>query len=80
MNIETVRMALLWCAAINAGFLLLWALILMLPHGWMHRLHCRLFRLSPEQVDSTHYAGLLLYKTGFVLFNLVPCAALYLVR
>jgi hypothetical protein len=58
MSIETLRAALLWCAVINYGVLLIWFLFFILAHDWIHRLHGRWFRLSVEQFDALHYAGM----------------------
>jgi hypothetical protein len=38
MSVEVVRGALLWCAIINYGLLLVWFLLFVLPHGWLYRL------------------------------------------
>jgi len=78
MNVETLRDALLWCGIINYAMLLLWAALLLLAPGLV-RWHGRLFRLSPEQFDAIQYRGMLLYKLGIVLFNLVPYIALRIV-
>jgi hypothetical protein len=74
-----VRKALLWCAVINYGVLLVWWLFFMLAHDWIYGFHNRWFHLSVEQFDALHYAGMALYKIGILLFNLVPYIALRLV-
>lgn len=79
MNVERVREVLLWCAVINYGLLLLWVVLFVLPHGWMYRLWGRWFRLSNEQFDAINFALIVLYKTGILLFNLVPYVVLRLV-
>jgi hypothetical protein len=79
MSIEMVRDALLWCAVINYGLLLVWVALFVLPHGWLHRLWGRWFRLSAEQFDMVNFAGIVLYKLGVLLFNLVPYIALRIV-
>ena len=76
MGIELVRDALLWCAVINYGLLLVWFLFFTAAHEWMHRFHGRWFRLPVEQFDAIHYAGMAIYKIGIILFNLVPYIAL----
>ncbi|HEX2928692.1 MAG TPA: hypothetical protein VHV54_03200 [Candidatus Binatia bacterium] len=38
------------------------------------------FRLSVEQFDMLHYAGMSLFKIGILLLNLVPYTALHIVR
>ena len=45
----------------------------------MYRLHSRWFRLSVEQFDVLHYAGMARDKIGILLFNLVPYIALRIV-
>ncbi|HZT83500.1 MAG TPA: hypothetical protein VFA26_24935 [Gemmataceae bacterium] len=78
MNVETLRAALLWCTVINFAMLLLWAMLALLAPGYV-RWHGRLFRLSAEQMDAISYGGMLLYEMGVILFNLVPCIALWIV-
>jgi hypothetical protein len=79
MTIETLRGALLWCAVINYGVLLIWFLFCIFAHDWMHRLHGKWFRLSVEQFDALHYAGMTIYKLGIILLNVVPYVALRIV-
>lgn len=79
MSIETLRDVLQWCAIINYGVLLLWFLVFILARDSMHRLHGQLFRMSADQFDAVHYAGMALYKIGILLFNLIPYIALRIV-
>jgi hypothetical protein len=76
MNLEMLRKALLWSAVINYGILLVWFLVFVLAHDWMFLLHSQWFRLSVEQFDMLHYAGMSIYKIGILLLNVVPCIAL----
>ena len=46
----------------------------------MYRLWGRWIRLPREQFDALNFGGMTLYKIGILLFNIVPCIALYLVR
>jgi hypothetical protein len=78
MNVETVRSTLLWCTVINYGLLLLWALLFLFAHDGLYRLHRR-SRLSPQHFDAIQYGGIVLYKLGILLFNLVPYIALRIV-
>jgi len=72
VDIKTLRGALLWSALINYGVLLLWFLFFIVAHDWIYLLHGRWFRLSIEQFDMVHYAGMAIYKIGILLLNLVP--------
>ena len=76
MSIEVVRNALLWCTFLNYALLLVWFLLYALPHNWLYRLCAKWFRITPEQFDAINFAGIVLYKTAVLLFNLVPYVAL----
>jgi hypothetical protein len=78
MTIEVIRSFLLWCTVINHAVLLVWFLVFVFAHDLMLRIHGRWFRMSREQFDGLHYAGMAVYKVGILLFNLVPLAALFL--
>ena len=80
MNLAELREALLYSTVINLAILAGWGLLYLLPHGWIHRLGGRVFRLSVEQFDAISYSGIVLYKMGVLLFNLVPYLALRLVE
>ena len=79
MNLEILRNFLLWCTLINYVMILVWFLFFVLAHNWMYSFHGRWFRLTVEQFDSIHYAGMAIYKIGILLFNLIPYAALCIV-
>ncbi len=80
MSTQTVISALLWCTVINYGMLLLWFVLVALPHQWLYRLWGKWFQLSAEQFDALNFAGMSIYKIGILLFNLVPLIALWIVR
>ena len=80
MSIEMARSILLWCTAINYAVLTIWFLVYVLAHGRLCRLWGRWFRLTEEQFDAINFGGMALYKVGVLLFNVVPCVALYIVR
>ncbi len=80
MNIETIRDALLYCTVMNFALLALWGLLYQLPHEWWYRAVGRIFRLSAAQFDTVNYAGIVFYKIGILLFNLIPYLALRFVR
>ena len=80
MTIDVARSFLLWCTIINYGVLLVWFLVFVFAHDGIERVHGRWFRLSREQFDALHYGGMSIYKLGIILFNLVPLAALCILR
>ena len=76
MSVDTMRSVLLWCGVINMGLLLWWALIFILAHDWMYRVHGRWFKLSAETFDAIHYTGMAFFKICIFVFNIVPYLAL----
>ena len=80
MSIEMARHALLCCAVINFVVLAVWSILFVLPHEWLYRLWARRFRVTAEQFDTVNFAGIVLYKAGIFLLNLVPFLALTFVR
>lgn len=79
MGIKATRRALLWCAIINYGLLVVWFLVFVLMHEWLLRSWGRWFRLSVEQFDFLNLAGMMLLKIFTLVFNLVPFIALLIV-
>lgn len=79
MTFETTRAVLAWCAVINMGLLLWWWVFFVAAHDWMYRRHCKWFKLSVERFDAIHYAGMAIFKSAIVLFNLVPYLAMRIV-
>jgi ABC-type branched-subunit amino acid transport system permease subunit len=73
---EVTRNFLLWSTVINYGVLLVWFLVFVVAHDWIQRIHGRWFRLSRDQFDALHYAGMSIFKIGILLFNLVPFVVL----
>jgi hypothetical protein len=80
MSIETARGFFLWCSVINYAVLVLWAVLGTLWRDGLYRLWSRWFRVPLDQFDTLNVGGMMLYKIGIILFNLVPCIALYLVK
>ena len=78
MTIDVTRHFLLWSTVINYGVLLVWFLAFVFAHDWIQGIHGRWFRLSRDQFDAVHYAGMSIFKIGIILFNLVPCVVLYI--
>lgn len=75
MNPIDLERWLLWSLGLNYGLLLVWFLVLVYAHDWIYRLHARWFRLSRETFDAMHYGGMVAYKIGIILLNLVPYLA-----
>lgn len=79
MTLEKIRGCLGWCAIINVGLLCFWMMWLMFAHDFVYRTHGAWFNISVEQFDAVHYKGMLYFKMGIFLFNVVPYLALKIV-
>ncbi len=79
MELETIRAFFAWCSVINMGLLLWWAILLLLAHDWTYRLHSKWFEIPVEKFDAIHYAGMVIFKLGVFMFNLVPYFALRII-
>ncbi|HOC39458.1 MAG TPA: hypothetical protein PKJ77_09290 [Thermodesulfobacteriota bacterium] len=78
MSAIELRGFLLVCLAVNYGILLVWFAAFVLAHDWIYALHGRWFKISREQFDVIHYAGMAFFKIGVLLLNLVPLLALWI--
>jgi len=71
MNIITLQNALLWCAVINYGALVLWVLLYLFAGDCVYRIG-KLYRLPREQFDALQVGGIMAYKLVIIFFALVP--------
>jgi Family of unknown function (DUF6868) len=62
VSVVALRSVFLWCAFINWVVLALWGLSMLMPHPWLYRLVGRWYRISPEQIDTMTYGGILAYQ------------------
>ena len=79
MSIEVARNFFLWATVIDYGILMTWFLFFVFAHDWVQGIHGRWFRLSRDQFDTLHYAGMSIFKIGIILFNLVPFLTLCII-
>ena len=79
MDIGLIRNALGWCGVINVGLLLSWAMIFAFAPGMVFRTHGKWYKLAEERMSEIHYSGMLFFKLGIFLFNIVPYLALRIV-
>ncbi len=79
MTIEIIRDALAWCSVINMGLLLFWFLFFVLAQGFVYKIHGKWFKMPEERFNAIHYTGMLIFKMGIFLFNVVPYLALRIV-
>ena len=79
MNLSQLQQFLLWCTIINYVLLILWWVILILPHEWIYNFSGKPLKLSPEEFDKCNFTGIVFYKLGIILLFLVPYIALRII-
>ena len=79
MTLEVLRKFFLWCLVFDVGLLLWWFLFLTFAHDWVYRMHTKWFKVSAEQFDAIHYAGMAFFKILIFVFNVTPFLALLIV-
>ncbi|AXK39889.1 DUF6868 family protein [Crenobacter cavernae] len=79
MDLATLRDFFFWCSVINYGVLVVWFLLFLLMRGWLYRCWERGFGLSLRDSARLNFGGMLLFKLGVLLFNLVPYVALRII-
>ena len=80
MTIDQIQQLLMWCSIINMGLLLYSTVMITALHGFICRIHAKMFRISEETASNTLYWYLGIWKIAIILFNIVPWVALYLVE
>lgn len=79
MNSEKIPTALLWCAIINYALLMIWFVLFTVTHDSFYALTGQWYGLSVDQYNVLMYGGMMVFKLGIILFNLVPYVALRIV-
>jgi len=79
MSIEMIRSFFMWCSVINIGLLLFGFVMFWTGRCWIYKVHSKLFNISEENFTAIWYLLLALYKTEVILFNVIPCIALYII-
>ena len=79
MDVQTLTRFFMWCTIINGGLYLFWAITWILAPGLVYRTQSRWFPISRETFNLVYYAFLGLFKIVFLVFNVVPYAALLVI-
>jgi hypothetical protein len=76
MNITLLKEFFMWCTLINLGLFIWSAVMCLAARNFIHRIHGKMFDLSPDTINRMLYGFLGLYKIVFIIFCLVPYIAL----
>jgi len=76
MNIQAAKDFFKWCTIVNFILFTLSAIMILLCSDFIYSFHGQMFNMPREALDIVLYAFLGLYKIFFIVFNIVPYAAL----
>ena len=79
MDVQTLTRFFMWCIIINGGLYVFWAITWILAPDLVYRTQSRWFPISRETFNLVYYAFLGLFKIVFLVFNVVPYAALLVI-
>ncbi len=79
MDIALLSRILLWCIVFDFCFLSIWLIMFLSARNWIYRMHTQWFKISEEQFDSMHYAGMAIFKLAAWLFFIIPYLAIKVV-
>jgi hypothetical protein len=78
-SLETLRVFLGWCTAINLGVLILATIAVTLMRGSAVKIHAQMFGLDEGELSRQYFQYLGQYKIATVVLNLVPYLALRII-
>ena len=79
MDIQTLTTFFMWCTIINGALLVLWTTMCTLALDLVYRPQSKWFLTPRETFNVVIYSFLGLFKTVFLVFNVVPYVALLIV-
>ncbi len=79
MELQTLTRFFMWCTILNGSILALWSITFLLAPDFIYRLQTKWFPLPRETYNVVIYSFLGLFKIFFLVFNVVPYAALLII-
>ncbi len=79
MDITSAKCFFLWCSVINGAMLLFSSSLCVFAADWIYGIHSRFFRISRDAFNVGIWSFIAFYKSLFIIFNVVPLIALYII-
>ncbi|NUN96721.1 MAG: hypothetical protein HUU16_11165 [Candidatus Omnitrophica bacterium] len=80
MDLQKLTKFFLWCTILNAGLLILWAVMLVTAMDWVYGLQTAFFPIPRDIFPIVMYAFIGFYKSLVLVFNVIPLVALLIVK
>jgi hypothetical protein len=79
MDVQLLTQFFMWCTILNFGFLMFSFLFLVFGSAFVYRVHSKWFPMQRETFNVVLYSFLGMYKIVWLVFNVVPWAALKII-
>lgn len=80
MDIQTLTRFFMWCTIINGALLIFSVMISIAIPDLVYRTQSKFFTISRETFNVVLYSFLGMFKIFFLVFSVVPYAALLIIR
>ncbi len=80
MDIQTLKSFFMWCTILNLGLLMLSFIMLACAGDFVYRIHNKWFPMPRDRFNAVTYSFIGFYKVIVIVFNVVPWAALAIIR
>jgi hypothetical protein len=80
MDIQMLTSFLMWCTILNGALLIFWTLACMAAPNLVYKVQSYWFPIPRETFVVIIYSFLGLFKVMFIVFNLVPLVALWIIK
>lgn len=76
MTVPYLTQFFMWCTIINGSLMLFWSTAILLFPDFIYQTQRRWFPVARETHNAIIYSFMAIFKILFIIFNLVPFAAL----
>ncbi|NOR44532.1 MAG: hypothetical protein GQ534_03015 [Candidatus Delongbacteria bacterium] len=80
MDLQIIKEFLLWCSIINIGILSLWFIAFMSAADFIYKMHSKFNKITREQFNGIHYAGMMFFKTAVFVFFVIPYIVILIIE
>lgn len=80
MDIQKLTAFFLWCTIIDGALLVLSVVFFILAPDWMYQMQSTLFPITQDGFNLVMYGFLGVFKIAWLVFNVVPYAALRIIQ
>jgi hypothetical protein len=80
MDLQRIQTFFVWCTVLDGILLVLTGIILTFAGNAVYRIQSRWYPISRDAFNVVIYSFMGFFKLFFIVFNLVPCIVLLIMR